>query len=129
MWKNIQILSFLLSLGSSQTSASSLLKSPLTKWEQKLVALNPSEPAAGVYRGNGVFIDPDFSNLIAVSADGKVSSYDPESGNFLWAYEPPAVGEASTFETISNSGMTFGSSFMVYAINYESPAEDDTDYT
>jgi len=131
MWKNLKAISLFLSLGISQVSANGppLLGSATMKWEKDINepqgnATAPETPH-GVFHGNGVFLTPDYENVIAVSEFGKMIAYNADSGDWLWDYDPPAAG-VPTAVISSSAGVTFGSAYMVYAVNYVGDGDDYT---
>lgn len=128
---NLKPISFLLGLAVSQIAAQDLLASPTTKWEQQLFGASGN---AQFSYGNGVFLTPDESEVVAVGTDGKVTAYAAGDGAFSWDFDPPAVADGASNTIRSLSGMTFTtdrspSSYMVYAISYESVLDTDSDYT
>jgi hypothetical protein len=133
MKMNLKTLTLLLGLTATQIVAQDLLAAPGTKWEQQL--FGPSGNAQFSY-GNGVFLTPDESEVVAVGTDGKVTAFAASDGAFSWDFEPPAVEEGSSYTIQSLSGMTFttgnaASSYMIYSINYIAMADvvTDSDYT
>jgi hypothetical protein len=128
---NLKPITFILGLTATQIVAQDLLAAPGTLWEQQL--FGPSGNAQFSY-GNGVFLTPDESEVVAVGTDGKVTAYAASDGAFSWDFEPPAVEEGSSNAIQSLSGMTFTtgnaiSSYMIYSINYIALADTDSDYT
>jgi hypothetical protein len=128
---NLKAITFLLGLTATQIVAEELLAAPETKWEQQL--FGPSGNAQFSY-GNGVFLTPDESEVVAVGTDGKVTAFSASDGAFSWDFLPPAVEEGSSSRIQSLSGMTFttgnaASSYMIYSINYIALAETESDYT
>jgi DNA-binding beta-propeller fold protein YncE len=77
---------------------------PVQEWE----TLIPT-----VRQGNGVFVSPDDALIVATSADGTMSAFDP-SGTSLWTYGPPSIDSASAISC--SSGITFAPDFLTYAV-------------
>jgi sugar lactone lactonase YvrE len=80
---------------------------PVQEWE----ALIPA-----VRQGNGVFVSPDDALIVATSADGTMSAFDP-TGTSLWTYGPPSIDSASAVSC--SSGITFALDYLTYAVIFD----------
>eukprot|EP00980_Cylindrotheca_fusiformis_P017325 scaffold5380_cov131-Cylindrotheca_fusiformis.AAC.2 len=115
-------LALVAAISSRFATAQDLLDDPQVLWSEQL--------DAEFSYGNGVFLTPDGSELIAITTEGLVTSYDPDTGDENWTVDPPSVEDGSSNSIESHSGITFStansdSNFMVYSVSY--PAEQDTD--
>ena len=81
---------------------------PAKAWEARVPTIR---------KGNGVFLSPQNTVLIALSSEGTATAFNPDSGKQLWIYNPPTV--ANEFIT-STSGITFTTNatmnFFVYSV-------------
>ena len=111
----------------SQALAQDLLASPGQIWSQQLFAAAGGNAQA--YSGNGVFLTPDGSEVVAIANGGKVASYRSSDGEPMWNHNPPDDDGSVTFTVETFSGITFStansaSSFMVYSVTYKEDAEN-----
>lgn len=123
------ILQLLVLLGFAAASkgalANDLLSAPTTLWSQQLFGAAGGN--AQVPSGNGLFLTPDGSEVLAIAEDGKVASYAAADGEPLWDQIPSetvagASGIAFTTEAASTG-------FLVYALTYRNETGTGTDHT
>ena len=128
MWNVLKGTSLLLTIGLVKVfAAEDLLATPEIRWTSKIDSTN-----SGIYKGNGVFLTPDATEIVAITDDGKVSAFNAESGESTWEFVPDAVGDAMNYKVSSESGITFSNGYMVYSITDESlkPGQPEIpDYT
>ena len=86
-------------------------------WEAQI---NPADSPSGtrspeVLYGNGVFLTPDETKVIATSVGGTISAFDAINGDLLWEYVPD-----SGLAISCKSGITFANvdadPYIVYSI-------------
>eukprot|EP00980_Cylindrotheca_fusiformis_P031004 scaffold25699_cov137-Cylindrotheca_fusiformis.AAC.8 len=123
----LKFIPFLLGLAAIPVSAQDLLLSPVEKWGNQVFGLSGN---AQFSYGNGVFLTPDESQIIAVGTEGVVYSYYTDSGDLYWNIESPTPEDASV-SIQCLSGMAFttenaASSYMVYSIGYKAAADVDS---
>ena len=116
----------------SQALAQDLLASPGQIWSQQLFAAAGGNAQA--YSGNGVFLTPDGSEVVAIANGGKVASYRSSDGEPMWNHNPPDDDGSATFIVETFSGIAFStanseSSFMVYSVTYKDTDSAGNDYT
>eukprot|EP00980_Cylindrotheca_fusiformis_P005427 scaffold1157_cov122-Cylindrotheca_fusiformis.AAC.19 len=117
----LNLISFLLGLAASPVAAQDLLSAADKWWSNQL--FEPSGNAKFAY-GNGVFLTPDESQVIALGTAGIASSYSA-AGEFNWKVDAPSV---AGYAVNCLSGVAFTtenatSSYMVYSIGYEGVAD------
>lgn len=123
---------YLLGFAASQTLALDLTASPGQVWSQQLFGAAGGNAQA--YSGNGLFLTPDGSEVVAIANGGKVASYRASDGEPIWNHNPPDDDGSATFNVETFSGITFStanseSSFMVYSVTYKDTDSAGNDYT
>ena len=124
----LYLLGFVASAGRAQDLASS----PGQVWSQQLFGAAGGNAQA--YSGNGLFLTPDGSEVVAIANDGKVASYRADDGEPMWNHNPPDDDGSATFTVETFSGISFStpnaeSSFMVYSVTYKDADGAGNDYT
>lgn len=109
---------------------------PEEVWAQQLFAA--AGGLAQVYSGNGLFLTPDGTQVVAIENGGMVVSFSASDGRALWSHIPPgaddgsvttsATTSAATFTVETSSGIRFSTpnsenSFMVYSLTYKDSAD------
>lgn len=123
---------YLLGFAAIQTLALDLKASPGQLWSQQL--FGATDGNAQAYHGNGLFLTPDGSEVVAIAHDGKVASFRAIDGEPIWSHNPPADDGSATFTIETSSGITFttskaSSSYMVYSLTYKDADETGVDHT
>ena len=91
-------------VAAQDTSVYEPLDDPEILWEQRIIPENAALNPPNVRQGNGVFISPDQSIVVATSIGATVTAFDALTGEALWDYDPPTVsGKIITCPT----GVTF----------------------
>lgn len=129
MWNVLKGTVLILTIGLVKVFAvEDLLATPEVLWTSQ----TNSATISGIYKGNGVFLTPDATEIVAITDDGKVSAFNAESGESTWEFVPDAVGETDIYKVKSYGGITFSSGYMVYSITDETmrPGQPEfPDYT
>ena len=114
MWNALKGTALLLTIGLVKVFAvEDLLATPEIRFTSKT-------EGSGIYKGNGVFLTPDATEIVAITDDGKVSAFNAVSGESTWEFVPDAVGNTDIYTVRSESGITFSTGYMVYSITDES---------
>ncbi|CAJ1945459.1 unnamed protein product [Cylindrotheca closterium] len=128
----LKVALYVLGFGASQALAQDLAASPEQIWSQQLFGATGGNAQA--YSGNGLFLTPDGSEVVAIANGGKVASYRSSDGEPLWNHNPPGDDGSASFRVETLSGITFStgnseSSFMVYSVTYKDEDSAGNDYT
>ena len=90
-------------------------------WTAQVESSGPPSgiPLEGMLKGNGAFLTPDERFVITTSLGGTVTAFDANTGEFMWDFQPPAVGNAAV-TCHSNAVFTTPNAvtgeYMVYSI-------------
>lgn len=122
---------YLLGIAASPVLALNLTASPGQVWSQQLFGAAGGNAQA--YSGNGLFLTPDGSEVVAIANDGKVASYLASDGEPMWNHNPPDDDGSATFTVETFSGISFStanseSNFMVYSVTYKDADGAGNDY-
>jgi len=95
---------YLLGFAASSVVSQELTASPGQVWSQQLFGAAGGNAQA--YSGNGLFLTPDGSEVVAIANDGKVASYRANDGEPMWNHNPPDDDGSATFTVETFSGIT-----------------------